>query len=179
MSTPDAIYGLVAEFNTPEELIAAVRSAHTAGYRKMDAYSPFPIEEVAEAMHFHESKLPVLVLIGGLAGAAIGFSMQYYASVIAYPNNIGGRPLNSWPAFIPVTFELTILFAAAFAVFGMLALNGLPKPYHPLFGDEGFSRVTKDGFFLCIESGDKQFDSESTTQFLERLRPKEVRRVAP
>lgn len=179
MSAREPIYGLVAEFDTSEELIAAVASAHKAGYRKMDAYSPFPIEEVAEAMHFHDSRLPTLVLIGGLVGATVGFSMQYYASVISYPNDIGGRPLNSWPAFIPVTFELTILFAAAFAVFGMLALNGLPKPYHPLFGDDGFSRVTRDGFFLCIESQDKQFDVESTTRFLQQLRPKEVRRVAP
>ena len=178
MSNREPVYGILAEFDTPEDLIAAVEAAHKAGYRKMDAYSPFPIEAVAEAMHFHESKLPALVLIGGLVGGAIGFGMQYYASVVAYPNNIGGRPLNSWPAFIPVTFEMTILFAAACAVLGMLFLNGLPKPYHPLFGDAHFARVTNDGFFLCIESADKQFDDEATTQFLQQLQPKGVRRVA-
>jgi len=179
MSDREPLYGLLAEFDTAEELIAAVAAAHKTGYRKMDAYSPYPIEAVAESLHFHDGKLPVLVLIGGLVGGAIGFGMQYYASVVSYPMNIGGRPLNSWPAFIPVTFELTILFAAACGVFGMLALNGLPRPYHPLFGDEGFARVTKDGFFLCIESEDRQFDSKATLQFLQQLRPKGVRPVAP
>ena len=172
------IYGLLAEFDNPETLVRAVREAHEAGYRQMDAYTPFPIEEVAEALEFHDRRLPVIVFVGGLIGCIAGFSMQYYASVISYPINVGGKPLNSWPAFIPVTFEMTILFAALCAVIGMLRLNRLPMPYHPLFNDRRFSRATSHGFFLCIESADGKFDRETTAKFLKGLHAKGVSEVA-
>lgn len=174
MNTKSSIYGLMAEFSDPDHLIAAGRRAYDAGYRKMDAYSPFPLEELAEAIGFHRNRLPLLVLIGGLIGCVGGFLMQYYASTISYPLNVAGRPFNSWPAFIPVTFEMTILVAAFFAVLGMLGLNGLPTPYHPVFNVERFSHASQDRFFLCIEATDAKFDVEETRRFLESLEPYEV-----
>jgi hypothetical protein len=177
MTPATPLYGLLAEFDTPEALIAAARSAREAGYRKMDAYTPFPIEEVSEALHFHERKLPVMVFVGGLIGCGVGFGMQYYAAVVSYPVNIGGRPLNSWPSFVPVAFELTILIAALVAVFGMLLMNGLPMPYHPLFNSPRFSLASSHGFFLCIEAVDPQFDREKTAGFLQTLAPKGVSEV--
>ena len=132
MSKDAPIYGVLAEFENPDDLLDAVRRARQAGYRRMDAYTPFPVERLAEELGFHRTALPIVVLIGGLVGCAGGFLLQYWVSAIDYPLNIGGRPLNSWPAFIPVTFELTILVAALSAVLGMLGLNGLPMPYHPL-----------------------------------------------
>ncbi len=177
MTKPASVYGLLAEFETPEALADAARKVREAGYRKVDAFSPFPIEEVIDALHFHERKLPVLVFIGGLVGCAIGFGMQYYAAVVSYPTNVGGRPLNSWPAFVPVAFELTILIAALCAVFGMLLLNGLPMPYHPLFNNEKFSLATSHGFFLCIEAADGLFDRQKTEEFLKGLRAKGVSEV--
>jgi hypothetical protein len=173
------LYGLLAEFDTPEDLIAATRAAHEAGYKKMDAYTPFPIEEVSEALHFHERKLPVIVFVGGLVGCAVGFGMQYYAAVVSYPVNIGGRPLNSWPSFVPVAFEVTILVAALCAVFGMLLMNGLPMPYHPLFNNPRFSLASSHGFFLCIEAADPQFDREKTASFLQTLNSRGVSNVEP
>jgi hypothetical protein len=173
------IYGLLAEFETPEALVHAARSTREAGFKKMDAYSPFPIEEVAEALHYHERKLPILVFIGGLVGCAIGFGMQYYSAVVLYPVNVGGRPLNSWPAFVPVAFEVTILIAALCAVFGMLLMNGLPMPYHPLFNNKRFSLASSHGFFICIEATDPQFDREKTERFLQTLNPKGVTEVEP
>jgi hypothetical protein len=171
------IYGVMAEFEDPSSLVAAAKRAREAGYRKMDAYSPFPIEELSETMGGHD-RLPLIVLIGGIVGGASGFLFQYWASVIDYPLNIGGRPLNSWPSFIPVTFEMTILVAAFAAVLGMLGLNGLPQPYHPVFNVGRFVNASRNRFFLCIESADPMFDVAGTAQFLESLEPREVSQVA-
>jgi hypothetical protein len=168
------VYGLMAEFENPHDIVAAARRAHEAGYRRMDAYTPFPIEELSEALGFHRNRLPLVVLIGGLVGALAGYLLQYYTSVMAYPLNVGGRPFHSWPAFIPVTFETTILVAAASAVLGMLALNGLPMPHHPVFNVPRFALASRDRFFLCIEASDPKFDKEGTTQFLKSLQPREV-----
>ena len=178
MNKEAPIYGLLAEFDTPENLVHAVRAARTAGYRKMDAYTPFPVEHLSEELGFHRTALPLVVLIGGLVGCVGGFFLQYWVSVIDYPLNIGGRPLNSWPAFVPVTFEMTILVAALSAVLGMLALNGLPMPYHPLFNSPRFALASRNRFFLCIESDDGKFNRESTAKFLHELKPKGVSEVA-
>jgi hypothetical protein len=171
------IYGLIAEFDQPEALLEAARGSFAAGYRRMDAYSPFPIEGLAEAIGFHKTRLPLLVLIGGIIGCLGGFYLQYWAAVIDYPLNIGGRPLNSWPMFIPVTFELTILVAGLTAVLGLLALNGLPMPYHPVFNVERFQLATRNRFFLCIESVDPKFNHETTRRFLESCGPQGVYEV--
>jgi len=172
------IYGLMAEFPDPNTLVAAARKTREAGYRKMDAFSPFPIEELSDALGHHHDPLPLLVLIGGIVGGACGFLFQYWASAIDYPINVGGRPLLSWPSFIPVTFEMTILVAAFAAVLGMLGLNGLPMPYHPVFNVERFVNASRNRFFLCIESTDPLFDKEATGKFLESLEPREVCEVA-
>lgn len=170
-------YGLIAEFLSAEELLEASRHASEAGYRELDAYSPFPIEGLAEAIGFHRTILPVIVFFGGLLGTCTGFFLQYWPNVIGYPQNIGGKPWDSWPAFIPITFELTILFAAASATFGMLALNRLPCPYHPVFNVQTFSQATKDRFFLLIKAADPKFDAVQTRQFLTGLNPREVTEV--
>jgi hypothetical protein len=167
----------MAEFDRPEELRSATQQAYADGYRRMDAYTPFPVEGLAEALGLHRTRLPLVVLLGGLVGCIGGFALQYYAAVIDYPINVGGRPLNSWPAFVPVTFELTILCAALAAVLGMLALNGLPMPYHPVFNVPRFELATRDHFFLCIEATDPRFDRQGTRQFLERLGSREVTEV--
>lgn len=177
MNRKPGIYGLLAEFEGPNQLVAAARIAREQGYRKMDAYTPFPIEELSEALGFHRNQLPMIVLIGGLIGCVAGYLMQYYTSVIAYPLNVGGRPLHSWPSFIPITFETTVLVAALFAVLGMLALNGLPTPYHPVFNVPRFKFATRDRFFLCIEATDPKFDREATARFLNTLTPREVTEV--
>jgi len=171
------LYGLVAEFDGPEKLLAATRKAVAEGYREMEAYSPFPVEGLAEEMGFHRSRVPLIALVGGIVGGCGGFFMEWFSAVIHYPINIGGRPLNSWPSFIPVMFELTILSAAIFTVLGMLGLNGLPMPYHPLFNVERFERASRDGFFLCIEAKDPKFQREATRRFLEGLNPKGVYEV--
>lgn len=171
------IYGVMAEFESPESVIAAARAAREAGYKRMDAYTPFPIEELTEALGLHHTRLPLLVLIGGVTGCVAGFGMQYYASVISYPLNIGGRPLNSWPMFVPITFEMTILCAVLFAVLGMLALNGLPQPYHPVFNVQRFALASRNRFFLCIESRDPKFDRAGTRKFLEQASGHEVYEV--
>ncbi len=145
-----AIYGLMAEFDSADEIVAAARRTHAAGYRKIDAYSPYPVEELWEAIGFHHNRVALVVLIGGIIGCMTGYGLQYWVANIAYPTNIGGRPFHSWPSFMIVTFELTILFSVLSAVFGMLALNGLPLPYHPVFNVERFSRVTEDKFFLVV-----------------------------
>jgi Protein of unknown function (DUF3341) len=173
------LYGLMAEFTTPEALLEAARRAYEAGYRRMDAYSPFPVDGLAEAIGFHRNMLPLIVLIGGLIGAAGGFYLQYYVSVVDYPLNIGGRPLNSWPAFIPVTFELTILAAALSAVLGLLGLNGLPMPYHPVFNVERFELASRNRFFLCIEARDPKFHRVETRRLLEQVKSQGVYEVEP
>jgi len=179
MPTPSSLYGVLAEFDTPDELLAATQRAREAGYRQMDAYTPFPIEGLAEALGFHRTHLPLIVLLGGIVGGVGGYLMQYWIAAIDYPLNIGGRPLHSWPAFIPVTFELTILGAALAAVLGMLVLNGLPMPYHPLFHVPRFALVTRNCFFLCIEARDPQFDREETRRFLTSVKAREVSDVEP
>ncbi len=168
------LYGLMAEFDDPEELLEKARTTYAAGYRRLSAYSPFPIEELPAALGLRPSKLPLLTLLGGIVGGITGFGMQYYAAVIDYPWNIGGRPLNSWPSFIILTFELTILFAAATAVLGMLLRNGLPQPYHAVFNAPRFKLASQDRFFLCVEATDPMFDRAATHYFLEGLHPAEV-----
>lgn len=170
-------YGLMAEFAHEADLVEAVRKTHDAGYHHLDAYSPYPVEEVLDILHLHKNKVPLAVLIGGICGAVGGYFLQYFASVISYPWNIGGRPLHSGPMFIPPAYETTILLAAFGAVFGMLAMNKLPMPYHPVFNVPEFERASSDRFFLCIESGDPHFDLEKTQKFLEGLNPVKVSRV--
>ena len=177
MTAPD-VYGLMAEFDDPNTLVAATHRAYAEGYRRMDAYSPFPIEELHEALGAHHSRLPLIVLMGGILGCIGGYSLQYWISAIAYPINVGGKPFHSCPAFIPVTVECTILAAALTAVLGMLALNGLPTPYHPVFNVPRFALASRNRFFLVIEAKDGKFDLEATRRFLETLSPREVTTVA-
>lgn len=179
MSTRPPLHGILAEFSDPTKLVQAIHAVRRAGYRQLDAYTPFPVEAVFEALDLHRNILPVLVFFGGLTGAIAGFSLEVWTSAIDYPINVGGRPLISLPAFIPVIFECTILFAALTAVFGMIALNGLPLPYHPVFNVERFSRASTDRFFLCVEATDPKFDPASTRQFLEGLSPESVSEVEP
>jgi hypothetical protein len=177
-STP-TLHGLMAEFDNPTALVEATNRARLAGYRAMDAYSPIPIEELNDALGLKRTRLPRLVLLGGILGGLGGFSLEYWASTIAYPMNIGGRPFNSWPHFIPVTFETTVLGAALSCFVGMWALNKLPQPYHPVFNVPAFDRASSDRFFLCIEATDARFDRGETRAFLESLRPVGVSEVAP
>lgn len=170
-------YGLLAEFDTPTAIVEATRRAYAAGYRRMDTYTPFAVEGLAEAMHFHRTRVPLIVLCGGIVGCLGGFFLQYYIAAIYWPLNIGGRPLNSWPMFIPITFELTVLIAALSAVLGTLGLNRLPQPYHPVFNVPRFALASQDRFFLCIEAKDLQFDRAATRAFLESLSPREVNDV--
>jgi hypothetical protein len=170
-------YGLMAEFDSAQALLDAAHKVHAAGYTKADAYSPFPIHDLAEALGFRERKVARIVLAAGITGALAGYGLEYWSSVIAYPLNIGGRPLHSWVSFIPPAFETTILFAAFSAVIGMLALNGLPQPYHPVFNAPRFDRASQDKFFLAIEASDPKFDADATRQFLSSLHPHEVVQV--
>lgn len=165
------IYGLMAEFESSTELVEATKAAYAAGYRKMDAYSPFPIEEASEALGFHKSRIPLIVLIGGLLGGTGAYALQYWINCISYPLNVGGRPWQSWTAFIIPTFEMTVLFGGLSGVIGMFALNGLPMPHHPVFNVDAFSAVTRDKFFLVVEAADSQFDLVNTTEFMESLHP--------
>ncbi len=167
-------YGLMAEFDNPTDVVAAARRTYEEGYRRIDAYSPYPIEELSDAIGFHKTHIPLIVLIGGIVGLIGGYMLQYYVAVIDYPLNVGGKPLHSWPAFIPITFETTILAASFAAVFGMLALNGLPEPYHPVFNAPNFALATRDRFFLVIEAVDPKFNREATAEFLRGLGPREV-----
>lgn len=167
MSAP--AYGIIAEFTNVSALVRAIEEVRTSGYRDVDAYTPFPVEEVSEALGHHRSILPLLVLCGGILGASGGFALQYWTSVIDYPLNVGGRPLNSLVSFIPVIFECTILVAAFVTVFGMLALNGLPRPHHPIFNATNFALASRDRFFLCVEATDPKFDLAETRALLERL----------
>lgn len=168
------LYGLIAEFDTPEQLLSATRQTFNAGYRALDAYAPFPVEGLSDAMGFRPKAVPLIGLFGGMAGAAIGYGMEFYVHTISLPINVGGRPLNSWPAFIPVTFEMGVLFSALSLLFGLLILNGHPEPYHPVFNVEAFGRASRDRFFLCVEAHDPQFDAVATRQFLLELGPREV-----
>src|SRR5579872_219073 len=179
MVTTASLYGLMSEFDQPDLLVKAARLAHEKGYRKMDGFTPFPVDGLDEALGEHKNWLPLLVLLGGIGGGLGGFGMQYFANVIQYPLIIGGKPYNSWPAFIPITFEMTILAAAGVAVLGMLALNGLPTPYHPVFHVPRFELASRQGFFLCIESRDPQFDLKKTREFLESFKPVGVYEVEP
>jgi hypothetical protein len=163
------LYGYMAEFDDAHHLVNASQRAHDAGYRKMDGYSPFPVEGLSEALGFRDHLIPFLMLIGGLIGCLSGFGLVYYCVVLAYPLNVGGRPLFSWPSYIPVTFEVTVLTSALFGVIGMFLVNGLPLPYHPVFDHPDFDRATSDRFFLCIEATDPNFDPEETRAFMETL----------
>ena len=176
MSLP--LYGVIAEFDNPTALVDAAREAWARGYRKLDAYSPFPIEELSDTLHLHKNRLPLIVLLGGILGGLCGYFLQYYVTVIHFPINIGGRPLHSWPAYIVITFEVTVLFASISAVLGLLALCGLPMPYHPVFNVPRFAFASRNRFFLCIESSDPLFDRQGTCAFLEGLQPREVSEVA-
>ncbi len=178
MKPKTSSYGLLAEFDTPTHLVEAAQQARQHGYRKMDAYTPFPIEELTEALGLHQTRLPLIVLLGGILGGIGGYFLQYYTSVIDYPLNVGGRPFHSWPSFIPPTFETTVLCAAFAAVLGMLALNGLPQPHHPIFNAPRFALASRDRFFLCIESIDPLFHPEETAKFLKSLNPREVMDVS-
>jgi len=168
------LYGVMAEFDNPSDLVTAARRTYEAGYRRINGYSPYPIEELSEAIGFHHTSLPLIVLIGGVLGGLGGFFMQYWMEVIDYPLNVGGKPYNSWPAFVPITFECTILCAALAAVFGMLALNKLPQPYHPVFNAPNFALATRDRFFLVIESKDPKFEHDSVTSFMHGFEPRDV-----
>ncbi len=167
-------YGLMAEFDDPSAVVAAAQKVYAEGYRRIDAYSPYPIEALSEAVGVHRTAMPLIVLIGGILGFLGGYAMQYYVHVINYPLNVGGKPFHSWPAFIPITFETTVLGAALAAVFGMLALNGLPEPYHPVFNTPNFALASRDRFFLLIESIDPKFDRDKTAAFMKSLGPREV-----
>ncbi|SRR5882762_9824003 len=171
------IYGMMAEFDSASDLVAAARRTHEAGYKKIDAYSPFPVEELAEAIGFHSNRVALVTLIGAAIGGLSGYLMQYWIATISYPINVGGRPYHSWPSFIVVTFEMTILFGGISAVFGMLALNGLPMPYHPVFNVARFAMATKDRFFLIVFSTDPKYDTTGTRQFLESLGPRSIAEV--
>ena len=173
------LHGLMAEFETPTALVAAAEQARLHGYRQMDAYSPIPIEELNEALGLRRTRLPRLVLAGGILGGVAGYGLEYWTQAIAYPLNVGGRPFHSWPHFIPVAFETTVLGAALAAFVGMWALNNLPQPYHPVFNVPAFARASLDRFFLCIEATDPRFDRHATTKFLESLHPVGVTEVAP
>ena len=177
MAAHGRVWGLMAEFDNPTDLIAAARRARLEGYKRMDAYTPLPVEGLAEELGHHHTGMPSLVFAGAMVGALGGFGLVYYIAVIAYPVNIGGRPFNSWPAFIPIAFETTILCAALFAVLGMLALSGLPQPYHPVFNVPRFAFASRDRFFLCIESRDPKFDFKTTGEFLASLHAKGVYEV--
>jgi hypothetical protein len=171
------LYGLLAEFDTPSEILTATRRAYAEGYRKMDAYTPFPVHDLAEALGMHKTAVPLITLIGGILGGLTAYTLQYWINVIGYPLNVAGRPLHSWPSFIIVTFEMTVLFAGLSAFLGSLALNGLPLPYHPIFNSENFSSSTRDKFFLCIETTDPRFDRSATERFLQTLNPREITEV--
>jgi len=175
MPAREGTYGLLAEFDNPSDLVRAAKQARHDGWRRMECYTPYPIEEVAEAIGFHRNKVPLITLIGGLMGCAAMFSLETWINVVAYPINIAGRPLYSWPAFIVPAYEWTILWAGLSACFGMLALNGLPSLYHPLFNAPNFrDGATTDKFFLCLEAHDPKFDPKSAKSYLEGFQPLSV-----
>lgn len=174
---PSGPYGIIAEFSDAHSLVAAAEKLHGAGYSHTDAYTPYPVEELLEALGKQHSKLPYIIFAGGLSGGVGGFLLQYFCAAFDYAQNIGGRPLFSWPAFLPITFECTILASAFCAVFGMILLSGLPRPHHPLFGVDAFAKATKDGFFLAVEATDPKFNREQTKAFLQGLQARGVYEV--
>jgi len=167
----------MAEFDSASDLVAAARKTHESGYQKIDAYSPFPVEELSEAIGFHTNRVALVTLIGAITGGISGYLMQYWMNAVNYPVIVGGKPPHSWPAFIPITFEMTILFGGISAVLGMLALNGLPMPYHPVFNVPRFAMATKDRFFLIVFSTDPKYSPAGTRQFLESLGPRSISEV--
>jgi ActD protein len=173
-----ASYGLLAEFASAEQLLDAVRRTRAAGYRRIEAYAPFPVQGLVEALGPHRDPIPLITLIGGLLGGAGGYFMQWYSAVISLPVNVGGRPAHSWPSFIPVTFELALLGAALFAVCGMLVLNGLPKLYHPLFNSDAFELASRNRFYLCVRCTDRKYDAHKVERHLESLDPLRVEEVS-
>jgi hypothetical protein len=174
---PKPLHGLMAEFTHPEKLLHAATCAHSAGYRRMDAYTPFPVEGLADALGHADRRIPLIMLIGGVCGGLGGYFLQWYSMAVDYPLNIGGRPFHTWPAFVPITFELTVLCAALAGMLGMLALNRLPEPYHPVFNVPEFERASSHRFFLCIEAADPAFDRAATRRFLDDLEPVSVHEV--
>src|SRR5258705_1342671 len=172
-----SVYGLMAEFDSPQELLTAAEKTHGAGYKEVDAFSPFPVEGLADAIGFHKNRVSLVVLIFGIIGCLSGYLLQYYVAVISYPINVGGRPLHSWPSFIIVTFELTILFGGISAAVGMFALNGLPLPYHPVFNVPAFSEASVHGLFLVVSASDPKYDAARTREFLKGLAPRAVSEV--
>ena len=171
------VYGLMAEFDSAKDLVAAAHKTHEAGYEKIDAYSPFPIEGLAEAIGFHKNGVPLVVLIGGVIGGISAYALQYWVAAITYPVNVGGRPFHSWPSFIIVTFELTILFAGLSSAIGMIVLNGLPMPYHPVFNVPEFAKASENKFFLVVFSSDPKYDAARTRSFLTGLSPRMIAEV--
>ncbi|HUL12544.1 MAG TPA: DUF3341 domain-containing protein [Methylococcaceae bacterium] len=172
-------YGLMAEFETPEQLLEAVRRVRAAGYRRIDAYAPFAVEGLAEALDFREPRLPFIILLCGALSGMAAFLFQYYIAAIEFPLNVGGRPHNSWPTFTLIAFEFTVLGAALAAFAGMLAFNRLPLPYHPVFNAGNFGQASQDRFFLCVEASDPLFETQATRQFLSDLHPLSIEDVAP
>jgi Alternative complex III, ActD subunit len=171
------VYGLLAEFDSPKEILTATRRAYLEGYRKMDAYTPFPVHDLADALGMKRTAVPFITLLGGILGGGTAYALQWWINTIAYPINIAGRPLHSWPSFIVVTFEMTVLFAGLAAFIGSLALNGLPMPHHPIFNSEEFSAASRDKFFLCIEATDPRFDRTDTERFLQTLNARAITEV--
>jgi hypothetical protein len=173
----DRLYGLAVQFDSPEAVLHAARAVYAAGYRRVESYTPHAVQGLADALGFRKTGIPLMVLVGGALGALGGYFMLWYANVISYPWNIGGRPPNSWPAYIPITFEMTVLGASLLALLGMLALNGLPQPYHPVFKIPNFELASQTDYFLCIEAGDLHFEKSRTRALLETLNPKAILEV--
>lgn len=171
------MFGLIAEYDTPEQVLAAAEAARKAGYTRMDAYSPHPVEGMDDALGLAPTNLGYVVLAMGLFGAAAGYFLQWYSATVFYPLNIGGRPLHDWPTYVVITFEVTVLLAAFTAGLYMLARNGLPRPYHPVFNTPGFERASRDGYYLCIEAVDPRFDERGVRGFLEGTLPVSIQEV--
>lgn len=171
------LYGIVAEFEDPDAILSAAKRTREAGYERIEAYSPFPVHGLSHIVGGEDHRIKWIIFFGGVIGAIVGFGLQSWVSMVAYPHNVGGKPLFSWPAFIPITFECMVLFASGAAVIGMLGLNGLPRPHHPMFDAKNFERCSRDRFFLCIEADDPSFDSKEVSKFLGSLGALEVSEV--